>query len=360
MTDDERFMNRALELARSVPNTSPNPKVGAVVVRDDVILGEGYHQGAGHPHAEAAAVEGCDADGSTLYITLEPCVHQGLTPPCAPMIVAAGIDRVVVAIEDPDPRVSGRGISYLRDRGVHVDTGVLAMQAVDVNGPFLHHRRTGRPLVTLKLALTLDGRLAAPDRSSNWITGEETRRAVHARRLEADAVMVGAGTIADDDPMLTVRSVEARRQPARVIVDSSGRTPARAAVFGPESETIVATTDAAPQAARDAWAETGAEVLVLPPSDQGVDLHALLEQLGGRSILDLYCEGGATLATSLLAERCVDILEVHYGPKIVGAGGPQIDDIGVKSIDEATSLDPIDAHTSGDDIVARYRVRRAD
>jgi diaminohydroxyphosphoribosylaminopyrimidine deaminase/5-amino-6-(5-phosphoribosylamino)uracil reductase len=354
-TDDERFMGRALELARSIPNTSPNPKVGAVVVRGDRIVGEGFHRGSGQPHAEAAATEGTDAIGGVLYVTLEPCVHHGLTPPCAPMIVAAGIERVVVAVEDPDLRVSGRGIAYLRERGLSVDTGVLATEAERVNAPFLHHRRTGLPLVTLKLAMTLDGRMAAPDGSSNWITGQETRRLVHARRLEADAVMVGAGTIAADDARLTVRAIEARRQPTRVVIDSSGRTPPHAAVFGSEAPTIVATTGRALPDAREAWARAGAEVLELPASDQGVDLPALMNELGRRNILDLFCEGGATLATSLLAEGCVDVLEIHYGPKVVGAGGPQLEDIGVKSLDEAKSLEPLDVRSSGDDIIATYR-----
>jgi diaminohydroxyphosphoribosylaminopyrimidine deaminase/5-amino-6-(5-phosphoribosylamino)uracil reductase len=354
-TEDERFMIRALELARSVPNTSPNPKVGAVVARDGRIVGEGYHRGAGHPHAEADAIESTDASRAVLYVTLEPCVHHGLTPPCAPMIVASGIERVVIAIEDPDPRVSGRGIAYLREHGVRVLTGVLAAEAARDNAPFLHHRRTGRPLLTLKLALTLDGRLAAPDGSANWITGPETRRSVHERRHEADAVMVGAGTIAADDARLTVRAIEASRQPARIVVDSSGRTPSHAAVFGAEAPTIVATTERASHGAREAWTGAGAEVLVLPASDQGVDLPALLDELGARNLLDLYCEGGAALATSLLAEGCVDVLEIHYGPKVVGAGGPQLEDIGVKSLDDADQLEPLRVRSSGDDIIATYR-----
>ena len=169
-------MTRALELARSVSNASPNPKVGAVVARNGLIVGEGHHRGAGHPHAEADAIEGMEATGAVLYVTLEPCVHHGLTPPCAPMIVASGIERVVIAIEDPDPRVSGRGIAYLREHGVQVQTGLLAAEAARDNAPFLHHRRTGLPLLTLKLALTLDGRLAAPDGSATWITPRSATR----------------------------------------------------------------------------------------------------------------------------------------------------------------------------------------
>lgn len=354
MTDDERYMSRALELAGSVPNTSPNPKVGAVLVRGGRIIGEGSHLGAGHPHAETVALAGVDAAGATLYVTLEPCNHHGRTPPCAAAIVAAGVSRVVAAIGDPDPRVCGRGLDHLRRHGVAVETGLLSGPARRVNAPFMHHCSTGRPLVTLKLALTIDGRLAARDGSSQWITGEATRRAVHSRRLHADAVMVGAGTIATDDPLLTVRVVEAPRQPARVVVDSSGRTPVSAAVFGDDAPTFVATTERAPRDSLEAWAGAGAEVILLPPSDRGVDLGVLLDELGRRRVLDLYCEGGATLASSLLAESLVDVLEAHFGPKVVGAGGPALDDVGVKSIDDATPFRLIDVRSLGDDVVATY------
>lgn len=352
--DDERFMNRALELAQVVPNTSPNPRVGAVIVRDGRILGEGFHLGAGHPHAEMAALDGIDASGGTLYVSLEPCNHQGHTPPCAEAIVTAGIHRVVAPLEDPDERVSGAGFDHLRRKGIEVDTGLLADQARRLNAPFIKFCRTRRPLVTLKLALSLDGRLTAPDGSSRWITGPPTRRAVHLRRLQADAVMVGAGTVAADDPLLTVRAVMATRQPMRVVVDSSGRTPPSAAIFGADAATLVATTDRAPEDIRQAWNQAGAEVLVVPRSAQGVDLPALLAHLGSRRVLDLYCEGGAAIATSLLAEELVDVLEIHYGPRVVGAGGPQLEDIGVKSIDEAKSFDLVDVGSTGNDVVARY------
>jgi diaminohydroxyphosphoribosylaminopyrimidine deaminase/5-amino-6-(5-phosphoribosylamino)uracil reductase len=353
-TDDERFMNRALDLARVVPNTSPNPRVGAVVVRDGRILGEGFHLGAGHPHAEMAALDAIDASGGTLYVSLEPCNHQGHTPPCAEAIVSAGIRRVVAPLEDPDPRVSGAGFDQLRRMGVEVDIGLLAERARRLNAPFIKFCHTSRPLVTLKLALSLDGRMAAPDGSSRWITGPATRRSVHLRRLEADAVMVGSGTVAADDPLLTVRAVKAARQPMRVLVDSSGRTPPSAAIFGAEAATLVATTHRAPEHIRQAWDQRGAEVIVLPRAAQGVDLRALLEELGGRRVLDLYCEGGAALATSLLAEELVDVLEIHYGSRIVGAGGPQLEDIGVKSIDEAKTFDLVDVRSSGHDVIALY------
>jgi diaminohydroxyphosphoribosylaminopyrimidine deaminase / 5-amino-6-(5-phosphoribosylamino)uracil reductase len=354
VTDDETYMSRALELARSVPNTSPNPKVGAVLVREGNVIGEGSHLGAGHPHAETIALAGADAAGATLFVTLEPCNHHGRTPPCAGAIVSAGVRRVVVAIGDPDPRVSGRGLEHLRRHGVAVETGLMSGPARRVNAPFLHHCKTGRPLVTLKLALTIDGRMAAPDGSSRWITGEATRLSVHSRRLQADAVMVGAGTIAADDPLLTVRAVDAPRQPLRLVVDSTGRTPASAAVFGDDAPTLVVTTERAPRDSLEAWAGAGAEVLLVPVSDRGVDLGALLDELGRRRVLDLYCEGGAALASSLLAESLVDVLEAHFGPKVVGAGGPALDDVGVKSMADASPFRLVDVRSSGNDVVAAY------
>ena len=209
MPSDETFMARAIELARSAPFTSPNPRVGAVVVRGDSILSEGAHRGAGSAHAEAVALEGVDASGATLYVNLEPCSHTGRTPPCAPMVVAAQVARVVVANEDPDARVSGAGLELLRGAGIEVLTGVLAAEGEWLNAPFFHHHRTGRAYLTLKLALSLDGRLAAPDRSSRWITGDRARTRTHARRLEADVVMVGrcvwrnraTGKIVETDPI---------------------------------------------------------------------------------------------------------------------------------------------------------------
>lgn len=351
---DEHFMRRALELAASVPNTSPNPKVGAVVVRDSRVLGEGAHDGWGSPHAEAVALDGIDARGATLYTNLEPCNHTGKTPPCAPLIVERGLVRVVAALEDPDPRSCGAGFGYLRDHGVDVTTGPLAAEAARLNAPYLHHRRTGRPFVTLKLAMTLDGRMAARDGSARWITSEATRRIVHAARLRADAILVGAETVVHDNPLLTVRDVAASRQPRRVFVDATGRVPPDAAIFGRGGQTIAAATDAVPHEVRTAWKEAGAEVVVLPSSREGVDLYALLGELGRGGCLDLLCEGGARLASSLLRAELVDRLEIHYGPRIVGRGGPAVGDVGVSSLDEARIWNLIDVRTSNGDIAATF------
>ena len=329
------FMRRALDLAAAAPVTSPNPRVGAVVVRDGVVIGEGSHLGAGHPHAERVALDGVDARGATLYVNLEPCVHHGRTPPCAPAVVQAGIARVVVATEDPDERAGGRGITFLRDRGVQVDIGLLEGEARYLNAPFVHHRMTGRPLLTLKLALTLDGRLAARDGSSQWITGAEARQRVHERRARVDAVLVGAATVLADDPSLTARGMSSSRQPARVIADAAGKVSAGAKVLGGPGDVIVATTDRCPHEVQTSWKERGAEVLVLDGDPFGVSLIALLDLLGGRGHLEVFCEGGGLLATSLLREALVGRLELFYGAILAGSGGADIGDLGIRTLGEA-------------------------
>lgn len=351
--DDELHMERALDLARLAPFTSPNPRVGAVVVRDGEVVAEGAHLGAGTPHAEAVALAGIDARGATLYVNLEPCSHHGRMPPCAPAIVEAGVARVVAAIADPDPRVSGSGFALLKARGIEVTEGVLADKAAWLNAPFLHHRRTRRSFVTLKLAVTLDGRLAARDRSSRWITSQETRRFVHARRLESDAVLVGSGTVSADDPSLTARELEARRQPLAFVVDSRGTVSSDARIFA-RGDVVMVTTVSCPHDRQLEWKEAGADVLVLPPAERGVDLDALVAECGRRGLLEIYCEGGATLATQLVRQGLVDRLELHMGPKMVGAGGPSLGDLGVDTMAAAIGFRLVEAHVSGDDVVAIY------
>ncbi|MFN2488450.1 MAG: bifunctional diaminohydroxyphosphoribosylaminopyrimidine deaminase/5-amino-6-(5-phosphoribosylamino)uracil reductase RibD [Actinomycetota bacterium] len=351
MSDDERYMARAIEFARRATFTSPNPRVGALVVRDGAPLGEGFHRGPGAPHAEIEALAGVDAAGSTLYVNLEPCCHDGLTPPCAPVLADAGVARVVAAIEDPDARMRGRGFAYLRRRGVEVATGVLAGEALLLNRAYLHQRTTGSPFVSLKLALSLDGRMSARDGSARWITGGAARRAVHVRRAAVDAVMVGSGTVLRDDPRLSARHRPDARRPARIVVDSSGRVLADAAVFAPDAHVIVATTDRAPHEIQTAWKEAGAEVLVLGERGGGVDLRALLEVLGRRGMLEVLCEGGARLATSLLRERLVDRLELNYGSLLLGEGGAALADIGVNTMADASRWRCTSAERCGEDVV---------
>ena len=349
--DDERFMHRALELARTRPFTHPNPRVGAVVVRDGRVVSEGVHEGPGRPHAEAAALDGIDARGATLYLNLEPCSHHGRTPPCAPLVAASGVARVVAAIEDPDPRVSGDGVAFLRAGGIGVTPGVLAGEARSLNAAYIHHRTTGRPLVTLKAALTFDGRMGAPDGSSRWITGEVARRRVHVRRAEAGCVLVGSGTVAADDPHLTARGVGAPRQPLRVVVDSRGRSAPDRNIFDDSAPTLVATSHTCPHEVQTAWKERGADVCVLPGAPGAVDLDALFDLLGRRDIVEVYCEGGATLASALLRGDLVDRLEIHYGGVVVGRGGPEIGDVGVISMRDARRFRPVAVERTGSDVV---------
>jgi diaminohydroxyphosphoribosylaminopyrimidine deaminase/5-amino-6-(5-phosphoribosylamino)uracil reductase len=347
--DDERYMRRALELAARPPFTSPNPRVGAVLVRLGDVIGEGRHEGSGTSHAEAVALNGVDARGATLYVNLEPCAHHGKMPPCTDAVLASGVERVVVAIEDPDERVSGRGLTALRAAGIDVVVGTCADEARELNAAFLHHRTTGRPFVTLKIALSLDGRMGASDGTSRWITGEAARRRVHARRLESDAVLVGSGTVREDDPSLLVTEVAASRQPLRVVVDSSGSVPPEARLFNSPEPVLIATTERADHDVQTRWKEKGAEVAVLSETSSGVDLAEFLDLLGRREVVELYCEGGGRLATSLLAQRLVDRLEVFHAPILLGSGGPGLSDIGVSTISDALRWKVTAVERLGDD-----------
>jgi diaminohydroxyphosphoribosylaminopyrimidine deaminase/5-amino-6-(5-phosphoribosylamino)uracil reductase len=343
---DIAFMRRALDLAgNGIGLASPNPLVGAVVVKEGSVVGEGWHEGPGTPHAEtvALAAAGERARGASLYVTLEPCSHTGRTPPCAQAVVRAGVRRVVAAIQDPDRHVDGRGFEMLRAGHVEVTTGVLAAEAEERNAGFLKVARGGMPFVTLKLAASLDGKVAARDGSSRWITGEAARRDAHRLRAEADAVLVGAGTAVEDDPSLTVRLDGYRgRQPLRVVVDSSGRVPPIGHLFDGSAPTLMATTAEAPAEARDGWAAAGAHVMV--SAERGrVRLERVLEDLSRcrpwqvRSVL---IEGGPTLAWSAVADGLVDRVVLYLAPKLVGgAAAPGIlGGEGVATLADASSL----------------------
>ncbi|HYT26804.1 MAG TPA: bifunctional diaminohydroxyphosphoribosylaminopyrimidine deaminase/5-amino-6-(5-phosphoribosylamino)uracil reductase RibD, partial [Actinomycetota bacterium] len=329
-------MARALALAEGGQGTtSPNPMVGAVLVRGGRVVGEGFHAAPGRPHAEAEALAaaGPAAVGATCYVTLEPCVHHGRTPPCADALVDAGVARVVAAVTDPDPHVRGAGFARLRAAGIEVAAGVLAAAAEEQNAAFLTHRRLGRPRCTLKAAASLDGKVAAADGTSQWITGPEARGDAHLLRARADAIAVGAGTALADDPRLTVRlAPRPGRPPLRVLVDAAGRVGATGRLFDGEAPTLVATTAAAPPAARAAWEAAGAEVLVCPPSGPGtdgrsgagapgVDLGWLAAALGGRGVLELLVEGGPRLHASLWAAGLADRLVWYLAPLAIGGDG---------------------------------------
>jgi diaminohydroxyphosphoribosylaminopyrimidine deaminase/5-amino-6-(5-phosphoribosylamino)uracil reductase len=315
-------MRAALHLARrGVGRTAPNPPVGAVVVKEGVIIGRGYHHAAGLPHAEVEALTdaGNAASGADLYVTLEPCAHHGRTPPCTEAIIGAGIRRVVYAVADPDPKVAGRGDAQLREAGVAVERGLLAAQAEELYEAYVKHRLSGKPLGVLKLACTLDGKVATATGESRWVTGETARRHVHRLRNESDAVMVGVGTVLADDPQLTTR-LRGGRDALRVLVDSRGRTPPTAQAVAGKSRAgcLVATTDAAPPESLAALRAAGAEVAILPAREGRVDLAALWELLGQRGLLSVLIEGGPELAAGALEVGVVDKLLLFVAPSIIG------------------------------------------
>lgn len=318
-------MRQALALAaRGAGRTSPNPMVGAVVVAGGTVIGAGYHRAAGSPHAEvhALAQAGAGARGATLYVTLEPCAHHGRTPPCADAVIAAGIGRVVAATGDPDPRVSGRGFEALRVAGIAVEIGVLATEAEQLNEGYLTRVRTGRPFVTLKLALTLDGRVAVP--GQRYLVDQPAIRFVHRLRARSDAVLVGVGTVFADDPELTVRAVRGR-DPLRVILDTDARTPVTSRVVRHREpgRTVVIVGDAADPGRVAALAGTGVSVVPVPRGEDGhLDAAAALRQLAHRGVNSVLSEGGPRLGTALLAQGLVDRLLLILAP-LVGGSGPR-------------------------------------
>jgi len=324
---DQRFMRLALSLgARGLGGVWPNPAVGCVIVRDGIIRGRGWTQPGGRPHAEAHALAqaGTAAAGATAYVSLEPCAHHGKTPPCADALITAGISRVVTAITDPDPRVAGRGHDRLRAAGVEVKERVEAEAARQVNAGFLSRVQRGRPLLTLKLALTLDARIATAAGQSRWITGPQSRRRVHLMRATHDAVLVGAGTARADNPDLSVRDLGIARQPVRIVADARlglspdsrlGRSIDHAPVWllhGPN----------APVDAGEMWAELGATLIPCALDPMGrLDMRDAMAQLGARGLTRVLCEGGGRLAASLVQDDLVDDLTVFSAGHLFGADG---------------------------------------
>ncbi len=359
---DRQLMLRALELAaRGHGGTSPNPMVGAVVVRAGEVVGEGWHHRAGRAHAEIEALATCTARGATMYVTLEPCCHQGRTGPCTKALIAAGIARVVIAAPDPNPLVAGKGVAELRAAGIEVETGVCEAQARALNRAFDKWIVTRTPWLTLKLAVSLDGRIAARIGETTAVTGSAVRERVQAMRATADAVMVGRKTVAIDAPRLTVRDLAAVPNPEflppwRVIVDSQLRTPIDAAVFGTEPPGAIVATALAQQDARvRALVASGVRVCSLAGPDGRVDLTALLALLGGLAptpITSILCEGGGVLAASLLAARLVDELVLMVAPKVFGAHG--VASVGpLHAAIDGFVLDQIER--LGDDVALTYR-----
>jgi diaminohydroxyphosphoribosylaminopyrimidine deaminase / 5-amino-6-(5-phosphoribosylamino)uracil reductase len=322
--DDFRWMARALELAeRGLYTTTPNPRVGCVIVSGKHMVSEGWHVRAGEPHAEvhALAMAGETAQGATAYVTLEPCSHYGRTPPCAEALVKAGIRRVVVAMEDPNPLVAGKGLERLRARGIEVLCGVQEAEARELNIGFVSRMTRGRPWLRLKAAATLDGKTALNNGVSQWITGDDARRDGHRWRARSCAVLTGIGTLRDDDPQLTVRAISTERQPLRIVVDARLETPLNARILDGGPVLIAGAIDDPERIA--ALKRRGADVLILPNTGGKVDLPALMTELGRRGINELMAESGFKLNGSLLREGCVDELILYLAPALVGddAGG---------------------------------------
>jgi diaminohydroxyphosphoribosylaminopyrimidine deaminase / 5-amino-6-(5-phosphoribosylamino)uracil reductase len=361
-------MRRALELAAKADHaSSPNPMVGAVVLdAAGQVAGEGFHARAGEPHAERIALEraGARARGGTLYVSLEPCVHLGRTPPCVDAVVAAGPARVVVAMPDPDRRVAGKGVQGLKEAGIEVAVGVEREGAERLNRFYVKHRTTGLPWVTVKFAASLDGRIATAGGDSRWITGEAARAEGHRQRQRHDAILAGAGTVLADDPELTNRLPGATRQPLRVVVDSGLGTPPTAKVLQDQerARTLVATTSRAPNQRREQLAKaTTAELLELPATEGGrVDLGALLRHLAGLGVLSVLVEGGAELHGALFDAGLVDGVIAFLAPMVIGGrqAPGAVGGEGVAKLADAHRLVNLELTRLGEDLMLVADVHR--
>ena len=354
-------MAHALRLgARGLGRTWPNPAVGCVLVRDGLILGRGWTQPGGRPHAETMALaQAGDASGATAYVTLEPCAHHGQTPPCAEALIAARVARVVTALTDPDPRVAGRGHAMLRAAGIAVTEGMLAPEARAANAGFLKRVTLGLPFVTLKMAATLDGRTATASGESRWITGPQARRAVHALRLTHDAVMVGSGTARADDPDLTVRDLGAGHQPVRIVIDSrlSHAPTSRLGQSARQTPVWLVHTDAAAAANRQAWLGQGATLISVAASAHHADLTAALRALAGRGLTRILCEGGGQLAAALIRAGLVDQVILHSAGALIGdEGRPAFGTLALIALAQAPRLTLLSERRLGNDIETRWSI----
>jgi diaminohydroxyphosphoribosylaminopyrimidine deaminase/5-amino-6-(5-phosphoribosylamino)uracil reductase len=354
--DDEFWMRRALHLAeKGRGRTSPNPMVGAVLVKRGRLVGEGYHARAGDPHAEIVAIKnaGEKAKGATLYLNLEPCTHYGKTPPCAPAVIEAGVRRVVVGIVDPNPLVKGRGVARLKQAGLDVKVGILEKECHRLNEAFCKYIVQHEPFIILKMAATLDGKLATRHGESQWITGETSRRFVHRLRDQVDGVVVGIGTVLKDDPMLTSR-IRGGRDPYRIVFDSRLRIPENAKVVDlSPSKTIVATTEMASRHKIERLREKGVRILISDSKSGKVDLKSSLLKLAEMEMMSLLLEGGSQLSGSFLDQRLIDKILLFLSPKLIGDPlAPGIfSGAGVASLKEAISIRDLKMRKIGEDIL---------
>ena len=361
------WMGRALALARQGRGlVEPNPVVGAVLVRQGQVVGEGWHRRFGGPHAEveALAQAGERARGATLYVTLEPCCHQGKTPPCTRALIQAGIVRAVVACRDPFPPVSSGGVPELTAAGIEVEVGLLRREAQELNAPYFKLRTTGRPLVTAKWAMTLDGKVATRTGQARWVSSDAARLRVHRMRGRVDAVLVGVGTALADDPLLTCRAPQEApgpRNPTRIVLDSRARLPldSRLVRSAGEAPVLVAAAAGAPALRTERLREHGVEVLLLPGTDAGVPLEALLDELGSRQMSNLLVEGGPTVLAEFFRLRLVDEVVVYVASKVVGGRGAPgaVGGEGVAEMAQAVGLEVRSVERVGEDVEVRAVVR---
>ncbi len=360
---DQKFMRRALLLAaRARGRTSPNPLVGAAIVRDGEIVGEGYHQKAGGAHAEVHALNqaGPLARGATMYITLEPCPHWGRTPPCTKAVIRSGIANAFVAMADADPRVAGNGIRQLEEAGIHVQVGLCEGEARRLNEVFIKYIMTKHPFVILKSAISLDGKIATASGESQWITSQASRLKGHEIRDQVDAILVGVGTVLRDNPSLTTRLPDPNgKDPIRIVVDSRGRTPPKAKIFNPDNDagTLMAVTENAPPKNIESLKAVGAEVMVIEEEDGRVCLGALMRELGRKEITNVLIEGGGEINASALKAGIVDKIMFFIAPKLIGgknAPGP-IDGEGIECLSKAFELRDVKmTQINGDFLIEGY------
>jgi diaminohydroxyphosphoribosylaminopyrimidine deaminase / 5-amino-6-(5-phosphoribosylamino)uracil reductase len=360
------FMRQALRLAaKGCGFTSPNPMVGAVVVRQGEVIGRGYHQRVGGPHAEINALRdaGDQARGATLYVTLEPCNHQGRTPPCTQAILDAGIAQVVIGMSDPNPQVAGGGVQHLRTLGVEVTAGVIETECRRLNQAFIKHVTTGLPLVTIKAATTLDGRIATRTGDARWISNERSRRYVHRLRCDLDAILVGIGTALSDDPLLTARVTGKHcRQPVRIVLDSHLQLPLTSQLVQTVAQSpvwVASREDASPRR-RQALTDAGVNVLSLPAGTSGIDLTALLRELGRRGFSSVLVEGGARVLGAFMERDLSDEFHFFYAPKILGdpQGVPLVSGSPRQRMTEAVPVYDLRVKRFGEDVLLSGRFRK--
>lgn len=359
---DEKYMLLAIELAKQGEgHTAPNPLVGAIIEKNGKIIGAGYHEKYGEPHAERNALTNCieDPEGATIYVTLEPCCHHGKQPPCTEAIVAAGIKRVVVGSRDPNPMVSGKGNAFLREHGIEVIEDFMKEECDKINGPFFYFIQNKMPYVVMKYAMTLDGKIAAYTGESKWVTGEVSRQHVHSLRNRYTGIMVGVGTVLADNPELTCR-IEGGRNPIRIICDSHLRTPLDFKIVETAKEvpTIIGTCEA-DESKHQPYIDKGCQIIVIPEKDGHVDVKVLLEKLGERKIDSILLEGGGTLNWTFVKEGLINRVATYVAPKIFGGADAKspVEGVGFPNPAAGMELEIVNISDMGEDILIESEVR---